>query len=398
MLDKPAVPLLASFILGGLSVLSFAPFEWWWLSFFTLAGLFFLLSAAKPKTSFYLGFYFGLGLYLFGTSWVYVSLSTYGGMPLWMGLIAVLGFASLLSLFIGLFAWCCARFFAASSFIRLAAFATLWPIFEWLKSWVFTGFPWLDFGYSQTPSWFFAWAPVGGLYLVSMVVAIIAVSLVYVLPSRGKSLLSVLVLVISSWWLNGLQWTQAVGKPLQIGIVQANVDLEAKWKAENRHSVIRRYSQLVNQLNEQQALDLIVLPETALPLYVQQTDRSFWSEFKPRGVALLAGMLDGPRSENTSEDHVYNAAALVCADQAQVYRKRHLVPFGEYLPLRFLFNWVLEYLQLPMSDMSSWQGQQPLACNGHLKIGLSICYEDAFSGEYQRHLGEATLLLSLIHI
>lgn len=389
------MPILASFVLGGLSVLSFAPFEWWWLSFFTLAGLFYFLWTSNTKASFLIGFFFGLGLYLFGASWVYVSLSTYGGMPLWMGAIAVLGFTSLLSLFIGAFAWTCSRFFPAKSFIRLIAFIVFWPIFEWLKSWVLTGFPWLDFGYSQTPSWLFAWAPLGGLYLISLLVAVIAVSLVYIGPSRAKSLLPVFMIVTTSWWLNSLQWSQAVGEALEIGIIQANVDLEAKWQADNRQSVIRRYSQLSKELNEKGRLDLIVLPETALPIYIHQLDQSFWDDFKPKGVALLAGLLDISATDKSDFDQVYNAAALVCGNEAQVYRKRHLVPFGEYLPLRFLFDWVLEYLQLPMSDMASWQGIQSLTCGDAINIGLSICYEDAFSSEYQSHVGDATLLINI---
>ena len=395
MINKPAVPLLASFLLGGLTVLCFAPFEWWWLSFFTLAGLFKLLWSCNARNGFLIGFSFGLGLYLFGTSWVYISLSTYGGMPLWMGMIAVLGFASLLSLFIAAFAWLSAHFFSRDSVPRILAFAVLWPIFEWMKSWVLSGFPWLDIGNSQTPSWLFAWAPLGGLYLVSLVVAVVACCIVTLRSSHGKSLLPVIVIIMISWWLNGLQWSYAVGKSLQIGIVQANVGLETKWQAANRQSVIQSYSLLANELSQDSHLDLVVLPETALPLYLQQAEPSFWADFKPEGVALLTGILDSPSLSEGSLDKVYNAAALVCGDQTQVYRKRHLVPFGEYIPLRFLFNWVLDYLQLPMNDLSAWQGQQSLECGDTLKIGLSICYEDAFSGEYQRNLDDATLLVNI---
>jgi len=136
-------------------VFSFAPFNFYFLSFVSLAVLFYFWSQGSPKANFYCGFAYGLGLYGFGVSWVYVSLSTYGGMPLWMGSIAVLGFASLLSLFIACTGYIAARFFKSQI---LLVIPLLWLIFEWSKSWVLTGFPWLDIGYSQTPSWLFNFA------------------------------------------------------------------------------------------------------------------------------------------------------------------------------------------------------------------------------------------------
>ena len=389
------MPVVASFLLGALSVLSFAPFELWWLSYFTLAGLFTLLWTTTVKKGFVIGFSFGLGLYLFGVSWVYISLSTYGGMPLWMGSIAVLGFASLLSLFIGAFAGLVSRFFAARSRARMFAFAVSWPIFEWMKSWVLTGFPWLDIGYTQAPSWLFAWAPLGGLYLVSLIVAIVAACIALAWFSKGKSLFVLLCLVLVSWWLNGLEWSQATGRPLQVAVVQANVDLEAKWQSANRDAVIGRYSELIDDLNQRHSLDLVVLPETALPLYLSQANESFWNSLKPDGVALLTGVLEASSLDEADVPQVYNAATLVCDKKQQVYRKRHLVPFGEYLPLRFLFDWVLTYLDLPMSDLSAWPGQQTLECGERIKIGLSICYEDAFSSEYQSNVGDATMLVNI---
>ena len=398
MLARPATPLWASFLLGGLSVLSFAPFEWWWLSFFTLAGLFYFLGRSLDfKHAFLIGFSYGLGLYLIGASWVYVSLSTYGGMPLWMGAIAVLGFAALLSFFVGLVGYISARLFTPNSIERIVAITLIWPVCEWMKSWVLTGFPWLDIGYSQTPSWFFAWAPLGGLYLVSFMVAVVAACLALLKQSSGKTLIPILVLSSFSWWLNNLQWSQPIGVPLQIGVIQANVDVEEKWRSANRQTVIQQYSRLAKDLNKRHRLDLVVLPETAIPIYSQSADSSFWNDFKPKGTALLVGVLDRPSlvDDGGGRDEVYNAAVLACEGDTQVYRKRHLVPFGEYLPLRFLFNWVLDYLELPMSDMSAWQGQQSLNCGDKIKIGLSICYEDAFSSEYQQHVGDATLLVNI---
>lgn len=393
--SHPKLALMASFLLGGLTILSFAPFLLWWLAFFTLAGLFYLLSFARPMAAAKIGFVFGLGLYLFGVSWVYISLSTYGGMPLWMGSIAVLGFASILSCFTAMVGWLAAWLAPQGSLKRCFALAILWPLFEWQKSWVLTGFPWLDIGYTQIPTWLSAWAPIGGVYLVSF--SVVVFSLCLSLLGRRFRLASMvlLALVASSYLLNAYQWVEDSGEPLSIGVVQGNIPIEKKWPAQYRQGVIQHYRTLSQRLANKGKLDLIVLPETALPLYFQQTDQAFWQNFAPDNTAVLAGVLDNVYSEQVDQSVVYNAAVLACDGQAQVYRKRHLVPFGEYMPLRFVFGWVLDYLQLPMSDMGAWQGEQELKCQNGLNVGLSICYEDAFSGELQRHSGDAGILVNI---
>jgi len=151
---------------------------------------------------------------------------------------------------------------------------------------------------------------------------------------------------------------------------------------------------LSRRLKQEKGSQLIIWPETALPLNVQQTNASFWASVTPEGSEVLAGVMDSPNVNDRNE--IYNAALLTCNGQEPiVYRKQHLVPFGEYLPLRFMFNWVLEYLQLPMSDLSSWDGVQTLDCGESIKIGLSICYEDAFANEYRQSVGDATVLVNI---
>lgn len=391
---KPAI----SFVAGILLVFSFAPFHFYVLAFISPAILFFLWVNGSAKSNFFSGLSFGLGLYGVGVSWVYVSLSTYGGMPLWMGSITVIGFASLLSLFIACTGYIATRFFKPTILFSLPF---IWLIFEWSKSWVLTGFPWLDIGYSQTPSWFFSWAPVGGVYLVSFVVLITAAclaSLASCIVGKKKDyffpLITTLSLVTASFTLSSVNWSEAIGKPLQVGVVQPNTPIEEKWKSEYLNSLITKLASLSKQLRQEKNSQLIIWPETALPLNVQQTDSSFWSSVTPAGAEILTGIMDSPNPNDYNE--IYNAGLLTCnAKEPIVNRKQHLVPFGEYLPLRSLFNWVLEYLQLPMSDLSSWNGAQSLDCGEAIKIGLSICYEDAFANEYRHSVGDATMLVNI---
>jgi apolipoprotein N-acyltransferase len=355
--------------------------------------LFYLVREGDARQGFWLGLAFGYGQFGVGVSWVYVSLHTYGGMPLWMGSIAVLLFAGILAIFVGLTVYCAARLVPQGGILRLLSLASAWVFFEWLKSWIFTGFPWLELGYTQTPLWLFSLAPIGGVYLLSFAVALTAACLVALLQYKYRllPLTALATIVFLAWISSSLTWSTPSGKELSIGLVQANVEINEKWQANNRNNIITRLSALSQKLTQQsKVVDLIVWPETALPLYYQQTDSAFWHQIVSPETALLTGLLDNPQS-----DKIYNAAVLSCQGQQMVYRKRHLVPFGEYLPMRFLFNWVLDYLQLPMSDLASWQGTQVLSCGDDINIGLSICYEDAFASEMRRYAGDATLLVNI---
>lgn len=390
--------LLLSFLLGALLVLAFAPFNVWLLAPMCVAGLFVLVVDATPKIVFLRALAFGYGAFGFGVSWVYVSLSTYGGMPLWMGSIAVLGFAGLLAIFIALPCYLVARLLPNSKAKRLIALPLIWVVFEWMQSWVLTGFPWLDVGYTQTHTWLFAWAPIGGVYLVSGVVTLFAASLAWAWEFKSwKPVALALPLLLLSWFMNTLSWSESTGSSINVGVVQANVPINDKWQHSKRRQIIAEYQRLSAELGSTDKLDLVVWPETALPLYMQETDEVFWQNITPPDTALLTGVMDSPSLEASSPsyDESYNAAVLSCQSSTQLYRKRHLVPFGEYLPLRFLFGWVLDYLDLPMSDFSYWQGVQPLHCGEHINIGLSICYEDAFANEYRQNVGGATLLVNV---
>jgi len=397
---KSLVRLLVCVGLGALQVLAFAPFEYWPLSFISLAAFFAILSSLSAKQAFRAGLAYGYGVYGFGVSWVYVSLSTYGGMPLWMGSIAVLGFAGLLALFIA--ATAVVSVFACRGKSTLAVIPFVWLIFEWMKSWVLTGFPWLDLGYTQTPTWLSSWAAVGGVYLVGFIVCLISALIVVfskaLLSSNVKpavlSLAAMCVIVLSSYSIHHIEWSRPTAEPITVGVIQANVPINDKWQSEVRAKLIENYQRSSHQLANDHKVDLLVLPETAFPLYAQQTDEDFWRNVTPPNTALLTGIMDSPSIAQGNLDESYNAAVLSCEGETQIYRKRHLVPFGEYMPMRFLFDWVLDYLELPMSDFSAWQGQQSLRC-GDINIGLSICYEDAFSAEYRDHLGEATVLVNI---
>jgi apolipoprotein N-acyltransferase len=168
--------LVTAFLLGAATVLAYAPFELFPLPVVTLAALFVLWqrpggarSAAKA------GFAYGLGLFLFGVSWVYVSLHNFGAMPMPLAAAATLLFCAVLALLPALAGYLYGRL-AASGFVKLALAApALWTLAEWTRGWIFTGFPWLAVGYAQVPvSPLAGYAPVLGVYGVSLATAVSA--------------------------------------------------------------------------------------------------------------------------------------------------------------------------------------------------------------------------------
>ena len=382
---------LIAALAGALMVCSFAPLEWWFIAPVSMACLFYFWSTNTPKKAAFYGFYFGFGLFIAGVSWVYVSLKIYGGMPTAMAVLAVILLACILSIYVALAAYIQAMLFSNKN-QRLLIMPFVWVVFEWLKGVLFTGFPWLDIGYSQTSELLSAYAPIGGIYLVSFILAAVSALIVLVVINQNheikvKAALSIALIFIIAFVADSIKWATPKGKPVDIAVVQGNIPIKEKWGAYYQGKVVRKYVELSAQLNA----DLIVWPETALPLSLQQINKQQWQNILPDSSALLTGIVDQQTNEL-----VYNAAVLHCENgTSKVYRKKHLVPFGEYLPLRFLLNWLLDYLHIPMSDFSSWKGEQLLNCGNKLDIALSICYEDAFAVEVRDGLVNAGVLVNI---
>jgi apolipoprotein N-acyltransferase len=296
---------------------------------------------------------------------------------------------------------CATVCYLATGTNRLVLFPFVWVVFEWIKSWLFTGFPWLDIGYTQVGFVFSAWAPIGGVYLVSFVSLVFSCALVLAFVSRANKRLSFAVLacavVASSFVLQKIDWVKPHGDPVSATVVQGNIDIEKKWLPDHRFKVLETYASLSANSQKDGKTDLVVWPETAVPYYADQLHADLWHSLFPwrhQGTSLVTGILD--RDLNGNE---YNAAILLCdgenTKEQTIYRKHHLVPFGEYLPLRVLFSWVFDYLNLPMSGFTPWQGQQYFACSEGIKLGLSICYEDAFAEEHRRGAQDAAILVNI---
>ena len=406
-------PVLA-FCAGLLAVSGFAPFPLFPLTVFALAALFAQWLCAKTSyAAFKIGFAFGFGLFGAGTGWIYVALHDYGDMPFLPALLATALFAAFIALFPALAGYASHRIFQAGTQTtsgqtapqsgRTAAYTrlllvmpALWVLLEWLRGLLFTGFPWLAFGYSQAASSPLAgYAPLLGVYGVSLAAAISAGLLALISQERwsrqGKAALAALAVL----WLGGaalrqVEWTQAQGEPLKVSLLQGNIPQELKFREDKLVGTLETYRRLVQQSDAR----LIVLPESALPLQRDEVPENYAAilreHVRKNGGDLLIGAFE--------HDHgmYYNSVFTLGTAASQSYRKNHLVPFGEFIPLRPALGWLInEVLNIPMSDLArGGLPQAPLNAAGQ-KVAVNICYEDVFGEEIIRALPEATLLVNV---
>lgn len=375
-------------LLGAATVFGFAPYGFFWLPWLTLACLLWLWQhAATPGQVFNLGLWFGLGLYGFGIYWIYISLHTFGGMPWWFA-----GFSTFcLCAFMALFP-AGAGYLAKRMGHLLWAAPILWALSDWVRSWIFTGFPWLTLGYSQAPdSPLAGFLPVIGVYGVSALTMLFAACIVIAASAiqRIRAVVIMMILLVAGSALTIVPWTHPVGQPVSVALLQGNISQTVKWSPEHAEQTLKQYLEMVRQAQAQ----LIVLPETALPVLVEQLDPSYLDTLKQHAQRqrgdLLVGVVESKQGE------YFNSAISLGTAATQSYSKSHLVPFGEYIPLKSVFGWIYrDWLHMPLSDLSRGTSKQPLLIAGQ-KVGVNICYEDVFGEEIAQQLPQAELLVNI---
>ena len=386
----PRLP--AAFLLGAASILGFAPFHLFPLPVATLAGLIWLWRNADPRKALFLGLAFGAGLFLAGTSWVYVSMHVFGGMPPLLAGVAAFLFCCLLALFPALAGFVFARLRSGRALSDALLAAAAWTLAEWLRGWMLTGFPWLAFGYAQTPpSPLAGFAPVLGVYGVGFVSALIAALAGLTLAKRQHWLqagAAMIALLAIGAGLLRIEWTQPAGKPVSVSLLQGNIEQSLKWKPERLHQSLETYLRLARAHPAQ----LIVLPETALPLMLDQLPGDYVAALRRAALGGTGEVLLGIAAQD-AQGRYYNSAVGFPPEGIQAYRKSHLVPFGEFTPPAFA--WTLALLKIPMSNFSPGPAAQPPLALAGEKVAVNICYEDVFGEEIIRALPEATLLANL---
>lgn len=385
-LDRAATRHALAALLGAFAVACFAPLQLFWLAPFLWGGLFALLRRAdQPRQAALTGFTFGLGFFLTGVSWVYVSLSVFGGMPWWLAGTAAVLFCAALALHPALVAWLFRRYLPQHFWQQALYFACLIALSDWFRSWLFTGFPWLALGYSQSPpSPLAGFAPVLGVFGLSLLTALIGALLL-----NWRSGLAALVIGgLSGSLLQQVSWTQASGTPITVALIQGNIPQEMKFRPEAFLRTLILYRDLVAE----HPATLTLLPETAFPAFIDQLPPDYLAELQDFARRENGDLLFGALSGDIAGQY-FNSAISLGQAPTQIYSKQHLVPFGEFIPPGFA--WFMAQAHIPVSAFSRGRSEQaPLHIAGQ-KIAVNICYEDVFGEELAPAAAQAGLLANL---
>lgn len=389
--------LLAAFA-GVLFPLSFSPYHLWYLTPVSICLLLLALSDnGRPSghSAFKTGWFYGLGMFGNGTSWIYISIHDYGftGMPLaiLMTMFFVMGLSLLPALQLTLFK----RGFCNIS--PVWSFPALWVLFEWVRSWILTGFPWLFAGNALVDSPLSPWLPVGGVYLASFILIMSGV-LIYrfvVQKLRLRTLLAYLIIVFAgSHLLNGMQWvTPTAEKPLKVAMVQGNIDQNKKWLPQHRDEFLLLYRDLTQDI---QNADIVIWPETSVPMLIQQS-RAYTNRILadlPAGTAFIAGMPERATPAGIRPAQYYNAI-MARGDAQGIYRKQKLVPFGEYVPLESMLRGAIAFFNLPMSSFTAGEAFQPELTAKGFTVAPFICYEVVYPEFVRQRATDSDLLITI---
>ena len=390
--------LIAAALAGALTLYGFAPYRLYGLLPLSLLALAQLVQR-NPTLAFRTGYVWGVAAYTSNFNWIYNSLHDIAGLPAVLAAPLVLLLPAYLAIWPGLGCWLVIRIDQRPWVRWLLAFPALWELGEWLRSWVMTGFPWGAVGYSQvTESPLSGFIPLGGIHLVSYLVAFSAGALLLLANGQRlqRALAATLLLAIWSagFWLQSVNWTEPVGKPYRVALAQGDIAQVLKWDPAAFEQTLKTYYQ---QVASTQA-DVMILPETALPVFLDDLPSGYLTmvagDARRKNMALATGI---PR--RTPDGRGYLNAVVVLTDPAlPSYAKDHLVPFGEFIPLPGLIGWIYQYMNMPLSGFSrGGANQAPLLLAGH-HIAFNICYEDSFGEELIGPAARAGILANVSNL
>lgn len=446
---------LIALALGALHAAAFVNDVAWPIEIAALAGLVALASGAAREMAgaagsrraalggARVGFAFGLGWFLTGISWIYISLHTYGEMNAWLAGAGTFLLAAYLALYPALacagFAWY-RQARAPGPIASVAAFAALWGLSEIGRGYVLTGFPWLASGYAHVAGPLAGYAPLLGVYGVSLCAAVIAAAIAMMaarserrrtgrhssaFTRQPRTLLLALVfgLPIIGSALARIDWSTPAGAPISVRLLQGNVPQDVKFVEGRFDGIADEYLKMIEATKGNKQADLIVLPETAFPRFLsalpEELGRRLVRDARGMNAAIAFGV---PISEGN--DRYFNSVVALVPDaapgaavaqsgvkgstnadalgdpfaavRAQRYDKSHLVPFGEFIP--WGFRWFVRMMKMPLGDFTRGAiDQQPMHLAGQ-RVAFNICYEDLFGEEIIRQAGDANILVNVSNV
>jgi len=397
--DRPRLSQLIFFVIGCLTTLAFAPFGWSLLPLLVLVPFLFVCLTNSPRDSAKHAFWFGFGLFLTGTYWIYISVVVFGNAPTWIALLLMIGLVLIMALAFWITGWLTSRLASGEPWRLLAIAPAVWVLFEWTRGWILTGFPWMALGYSQVDSALAGWAPVLGVYGVSAMLVLSVAAFLVALLTRDRQQWIAIAIVVLPWLLGGVlktvDWTEAAGEPLTATLIQGGVPQDRKWLPEQFRPTLDFYRKATRDVANS---DIVVWPEVAIPAVTTRVENyidALESDSRITGQTILFGILEKV-TERTIEPKVYNSVVALNGEERQVYRKRHLVPFGEYFPVPAQVREWMRMLSLPHNDLSAGEDEQALIrTRDGVELAVFICYEDAYAAEQLYVFPEAEILINV---
>ncbi|MCY4013976.1 MAG: apolipoprotein N-acyltransferase [Gammaproteobacteria bacterium] len=382
---------------GAVLPLALAPFGIVPFMLVSAGALFWILRrTATPVGAFWGGWWFGVGKYGVGASWIYVSIHVFGAAPPPLAVALVALFVAGMALFTGVLGLVYHRVAASGrrggGIVEALAFATLWTALEWVLTWFLTGFPWLFAGYAFIDTPLAGLAPVTGVLGMSFVAVLTAACLV-ILPAQDSTRRRVLVLAapaalwVAAWSLQSVAWTER-GASRSVALVQANVPQDAKWNRDRLPEWKARYGELTARARSR---DIVVWPEAAIPDYYHLAKVFIDDTVQTLSGDLVQGTVLAEVDEGGTLT-VYNAAV---SSAGGIYRKRRLVPFGDYVPFESALRGLIAFFDLPMSRGTPGAEPQPHLKAAGWNLAMAICYEIAYPKAVAEHGRDADVLVTV---
>ncbi|WP_341508722.1 apolipoprotein N-acyltransferase [Photobacterium damselae subsp. damselae] len=391
--------LIAAVPAGALATFSFAPYNHWYLAPISLILFFLLLQKQTIKQSTLIGFFWGLGIFGTGISWVHVSIDNFGGMPKIASVFLMTLLISYLALYPAIFANLYHRFFRQKPVLQLLVSGpVLWLLLDWFRGWFLTGFPWLWMGYSQIESPLRTIAPILGVEGITLALVLISGAIVATLYYRAwKTLLIPVIIVASCLALKPIQWVKPdPSRTVSVALIQGNIPQELKWLPSQRWPTLMKYMDLTEQNWD---ADIIIWPEAAIPALEEQIPtflENLDKTAREHHTTLLTGVLD-QKADGEFFNNILtlgvNPAGPYNYATAHRYSKHHLLPFGEFVPFGDLLRPIAPFFNLPMSSFSRGAYIQPNLQAHGLSIAPALCYEVAFSEQVRENVHPNTELL-----
>ncbi|UDG81309.1 Apolipoprotein N-acyltransferase [Candidatus Profftia lariciata] len=398
------VLILLSCILGAIGTFSFSPYDFWPAALLSIIGLLSINLNKTTKQTIVLGFSWGIGLFGTGINWIYLSIKQFSCMSIPINILIIIILILYLALYPMFFSGLLNYFWPITNVWRLVIVSpALWQIIEYLRGYGCIGFPWLQFGYSQINGPLKGLIPIFGVETITYLLITISGLLVLSI-SLSKVIPTILafLLLLSPLPLRKIEWFyKQYNKPVNVALVQGNIEPSIKWNTNSLKNTLQIYIDASRPYLGKNKI--IIWPESTI-IDTEKHQKKFLNMldrlYRLYHSVLITGIID--ERTDAYKSHYYNTIIVLGDyipyqhDNKNRYDKYHLVPFGEFIPIKYIFMHLAHFFNIPMSSFSKGQYIQPPLTAQDYKITATICYEIVFGEEVRTNfLSNTNFLLTI---